>query len=367
MDARPLAIDLFAGGGGLSKGLEQAGFNVRLAVESGVDQASVYMVNHPKTLVLCKRVEEITHFASLVQRVKPPGREIDLVAGGPPCQGFSVANTRTRSASNSHSKMVWEYVRAVKEIKPKAFLMENVLGMKTLNDGALVADLISKFDKMGYYVSEMQLTASEFGVPQNRTRFILLGSRIDEIPAPRPTHGPDTSNPYVTVADAIIGDLPQLNMSAGTAEAKYSSGAKSEYQEWVRDGSEVLYDHITTLCGQDVKRRLGLIKQGENLKSLVEQDRLPPELKVRIDHGGVYRRLCSGQPSVTMVNLRKAMIIHPVENRLLSIREAARLQSFQDSYRFDGKLSFMQQIVGDSVPPLLAEVVARRIRRQVAE
>ena len=127
----------------------------------------------------------------------------------------------------------------------------------------------------------------------------------------------------------------------------------------------MLHDHITTVCGVDVKKRIRLIKQGENLHELMELGRIPKKLRIHIDHASVYRRLSLDLPAVTVVNYRKAMTIHPLEDRLLTLREAARLQSFQDHYRFGGRIGFMQQIVGDSVPPLLAEAVAGRIMTEL--
>jgi DNA (cytosine-5)-methyltransferase 1 len=367
MIEKPVAVDLFSGAGGLSEGLQMAGFDIRLGVESGLDPCLTYMENHPKTPVICRSIEEIPNFRFIVNRVLSDGKKIDLVAGGPPCQGFSGANTRTRGVDNGHSKLVWQFHRAVKQIMPRAFLMENVPGIKSIDEGSLVSDLTSSFERLGYDVVEMQLLASHFGVPQNRKRFFLLGSLEGKIESPKPTHGENGKKPLTTVKDAIIGDLPILGTSTGSNKGCYTNGPTSEYQRWARKNSPDLLDNVTTEIGEDVRERFSLIEQGGNLRKLIDNGELPEHLKIRIDHGGVYRRLCLDQPSYTIVNFRKAMIIHPLENRLLTLREAARLQSFRDNYRFKGKISFMQQVLGDSVPPLLAGCVAKQISKRLVD
>jgi DNA (cytosine-5)-methyltransferase 1 len=266
---------------------------------------------------------------------------------------------------NGHSQLVWQFYRAVKQIKPRAFLMENVTGIQSIKDGALVSELTGCFEELGYEVKSMKLLASEYGVPQNRERFFLLGSKEGKIDDPQPSHGVDGKKPAVTVRDAIIGDLPELGNSTGSRQSAYASFSKTDYQKWASKRSLELYDHLTTKIGDDVKKRFSLIEQGGNLKGLMDLGRLPEGLKIRVDHGGVYHRLRLDQPSYTIVNFRKAMIIHPTEDRLLTLREAARLQSFRDTYRFKGKLSFMQQVIGDSVPPLLAASVAKQISKRL--
>jgi DNA (cytosine-5)-methyltransferase 1 len=354
-----LAIDLFSGAGGLSEGLRLAGFKVCLAVESELDPYLVYTANHRDTPVLWKPVENIKHFKPILHRMRFERAEIDLVAGGPPCQAFSVANTRTRGPQNGHTKLVWEFVRVVREIRPPAFILENVPGILGMGDGELVPSLISKFESIGYHVTVMHLNAADFGVPQLRRRIFLVGSTDGVVRVPRRTHGPSARRPYVTAGDALVGDLPSLDGGVGVETASYASPPRTGYQRWLRLRSRMLHDHVTTACGLKVKRRLEIIGQGQNLHRLAEAGKVPEDLQITIDHASVYRRLRLDTPSVTVVNYRKAMLIHPLENRLLSVREAARLQSFQDRFRFSGRLSFMQQLVGDSVPPLLSRAVAR--------
>lgn len=362
-DDRLLAIDLFSGAGGLSEGLRLAGFDICLAVESELDPYLIYTGNNRRTPVFWKPIQEVKRFKPILHRMGYERADIALVAGGPPCQGFSMANTRTRGMANGHSKLVNEFVRVVEEIKPPAFLMENVLGILGMEGGEFVPNLLRKFESIGYEVSEWRLDASEYGVPQRRRRVFLVGSQTGKIEEPKPTHGPRGTKPLVTVRDAIVGDLPQLENTTGSREAKYPCGPTTAFQKWLRKECWTLYDHVTTECGDDVVKRFDLIGQGENLHKLMEAGRIPDDLKITIDHSSVYRRLRLEQPAVTIVNIRKSMLIHPVENRLLSLREAARLQSFQDRYRFDGRIGGMQQLIGDSVPPLLGKAVAAKVKR----
>ena len=364
---KPIAVDLFSGAGGLSQGLKMAGFDIRLAVESEIDPCVTYMENNPGIPVICKPIQDIPNFKFFVKRIAHDGEKIDLVAGGPPCQGFSHANTRNRGEENDHSQLVWNFYRAVKQMEPRAFLMENVPGIKSTKDRRVVSDLLSDFDSLGYEVSEMQVLASEYGVPQNRRRFFLVGSKGGRIDPPKPTHGDEGRHPFVTVGDAIMGDLPRLDNNNGVKYGEYSSEPTSEYQRWLRKGSPGLSDHMTTKTGSLVNERFQRIKPGGNLNKLMASGELPEWLKIRIDHGGVYHRLELDKPSYTIVNFRKAMIIHPIENRLLTLREAARLQSFRDVVRFRGQISFMQQMIGDSVPPLLAKALSKPICNQLLE
>lgn len=365
-DGRLVAIDVFSGGGGISEGLRLTGFNVCLAVESSLDAYLVYTLNHRHTPVIWESIRRMRGFGLVLHSLGFKKADIDLVAGGPPCQGFSVANKRTRNMQNGQNRLVWEFVRVVKDLQPPAFILENVPGMLGMQDGELVANLKSEFELLGYGVHEMRLDAADYGVPQHRRRLFLVGYDSGKIDEPEPLFGSHSDKPYVKVKDALLGDLPPLDGNTGSTVVQYSRPAETAYQAWSRTGSPRLHDHITTKCGPIVKARFNLIGEGQNLRDLIDQgDKIPKELEVAVGHRSVYRRLDRNEPSVTVVNFRKAMLIHPVENRLLSLREAARLQSFQDRYRFPGKISLMQQLVGDCVPPLLMKAVAEKVASRI--
>lgn len=361
-----IAVDLFSGAGGLSEGLKNAGFDVRLAVDSDYYSCLVYGENH-RVPPICKDIQEIKRFEYLLKAVDLKKREVDLIAGGPPCQGFSIANKITRSEDNEKNKLVMEFVRIVKEIHPPAFIMENVTGLMSISEGSFINEVISDFEDAGYTLSKEALNAADYGVPQMRNRIFIVGMQHGRYVFPMPSHGPKSKNkkPIVSVRNAILGDLPELNGSAGERMSAYSAPPQNKFQKHLRLGCTRIYDHIVTKNNETVKRRISAIPPGASLCDLIESGELAEDLIITVDHKSVYRRLSSDLPSVTIGNFRKAMLIHPAENRLLSLREAARLQSFPDKYRFSRGISHMQQLIGNSVPPLLSKKVALPLKRKL--
>lgn len=369
LDEKPIAIDLFCGAGGLTSGLEMAGFDVCLGVEHSLDAYYVYTLNHRRTPVILQDIREINKISPFLKKMRLNRKNIDLVAGGPPCQGFSIANKKTRNNKNNKNKLVNEFVRIVKEIQPNAFLMENVVGLKSVDSGDTFNSLISKFEKLKYEVDDYKFNAVKFGVPQTRERVFIVGTKTGEFKQPNPTHSDNGSKKYITVKEAILGDLPKLNGTIGETIMDYSNDPKTNYQKRIRGTCRILYDHLTTRNNKKVTKRISYIPAGASLCDLINDGSLPKSLRVKVNHKSVYRRLHPKKPAFTVGNFRKAMIIHPSEDRLLTLREAARLQSFPDNYRFTarfpstGLISHMQQLVGDAVPPLLAKAVGQRIKR----
>jgi len=370
-DEAPKAIDLFCGSGGLSLGLKMAGFDVCLGVEESIDAYLVYTLNHRRTIVLREDIGKITSINPYLRKMRLSRSDIDLVAGGPPCQGFSIANKKTRNNGNGKIKLIDDFLRFVDEIHPKAFIMENVVGIQSFDEGNLLNDLISNFEGLGYDVETLKLNAADYGVPQTRKRVFVIGTTSGKITPPKITYGDEGNKDYMTVKDAILGDLPKLNGTIGETRMKYSKPPQSEYQKQIRGTCRYLNDHITTKNRHKVTERISYIKPGESLCDLIDNGTLPESLRITVDHKSVYRRLHPKKPSVTVANYRKAMLIHPKEDRLLTIREAARLQSFPDNYRFTGRyattglISHMQQLVGDAVPPLLAKAVGKSLKRKI--
>lgn len=362
-EGKLIAVDLFSGAGGLSEGLKNAGFDVRLAVDSDYYSCLVYGENH-HIPPLCKDIKEIKRFEYLLKAVDLKKREVDLIAGGPPCQGFSIANKITRNENNEKNKLVMEFVRIVKEIHPPAFIMENVTGLMSISEGSFINDVISDFEDAGYTISKATLNAADYGVPQMRNRIFIVGMQHSKYVFPKPSHGPN-GKPYVSVGNALLGDLPELNGSTGERIVPYMANPQNKFQKHLRLGCTRIYDHIITKNNETVKRRISAIPQGASLCDLIKNGELDEDLIITVDHKSVYRRLSSNLPSVTIGNFRKAMLIHPIENRLLSLREAARLQSFQDKYRFRRGISHMQQLIGNSVPPLLSKKVAFPLKRKL--
>lgn len=354
-----IAIDLFCGAGGLSEGLLMAGFSVIAAVENDKNAAATYRRNHPNTVLIDKDITKLTA-KELLDMVGIYSSEIDIIAGGPPCQGFSMANGWSRHINNSNNGFVWHFVKWVEQIKPKAFLMENVIGFTAIDGGRLKNKLLTKFREIGYtYADIYTLDAANYGVPQHRRRVFLVGFlNRNKYEIPKQTFGmPD--KPFITVADAIIGDLPSIKQLPGENKTNYADEPKNSYQHKTRGNKKILYNHITTNCAEHIREKFSWISQGCNWESIKDR------IGIKVQYSSLYKRLDPNKPSITMSNYRKSMIIHPLENRLLSVREAARLQSFRDSYIFEGGISSMQQQVGNAVPLLLGKAVAKKIRKML--
>jgi DNA (cytosine-5)-methyltransferase 1 len=358
MKDKPIAIDLFCGAGGLSEGLQMAGFTAAAAVENDKNAASTYKRNHPNTVLVSKSISDLT-VSELLDAVGIYSSEIDIIAGGPPCQGFSMANGWSRYIDNSNNGFVWYFVKWVEQIKPKAFLMENVIGFAAIDGGRLKDALLNKFREIGYSKADIYtIDAANYGVPQHRRRVFLIGFlNNNKYEIPKQKFGIDSS--FITVADAIIGDLPPISPLPGDNKTTYEDAPISWYQQKIRGGKKTLYNHITTNCAEHIREKFSWIPQGANWEYIKDK------IGIKVQYSSLYRRLDPNKPSITMSNYRKSMIIHPTENRLLSVREAARLQSFSDNYIFGGGISSMQQQVGNAVPPLLAKAVGKQIKKML--
>lgn len=346
------AVDVFSGAGGLSLGAEKAGINILLAIEKDRHAAETFFHNHPRAKILCKDITEIK-----------PLEHIDaspfIIFGGPPCQGFSTSNTKTRSLNNANNYLFHEFLRFVEELQPLWFLFENVEGITTFDNGNTVKQIKKLFFDLGYDTTEDVLYASDYGVPQNRNRFIMVGNRL----------GIDFKFPKkfdykVSVQDAI-SDLPSLKNGDNISEMEYlkTTSESSEYAKEMRKNSIKSLQNFVSRNKEYVLERYKHIGHGQNWKAI------PDELMKNYSnksncHSGIYKRLDPSLPSVVISNYRKNMLIHPFEDRGLSVREAARLQSFPDDFIFKGNLSHIQQQIGNAVPPLLGEVIFKAIKEQ---
>ena len=251
--------------------------------------------------------------------------------------------------------MFLEYVRLITETEPAWIVFENVKGLIETEGGIFFRAVLNSLRGIGYTVSSFLLDAADYGVPQNRTRLFVIGSLLGKTvtPPPRKRAG------KVTVREAI-GDLPHLEIGASTDTLPYATSACSRYAAVLRGKLSECGNHLVTMSGSDIARRYRYVPQGGNWKSIPA--RLMKNYRDRTRcHTGIYHRLRDDRPSIVVGNYRKNMLIHPWENRGLSVREAARLQSFPDRYRFCGSIGFQQQQVGNAVPPLLAEAVFAHI------
>jgi DNA (cytosine-5)-methyltransferase 1 len=339
------AIDLFSGAGGLSLGAQNAGFEIVVAVEKDKDFALTFKKNHPNSTVI---TDDIRNINTQQLNIKP-----FIIFGGPPCQGFSISNTQTRNIDNKNNLLFEEFIRFVKELESEWFLFENVEGIVSFNKGATIKHIEQCFKDLGYIVSSKIVCASDYGVPQNRNRFIMVGNKSGicfEFPKPQ--------KKKITVADAI-SDLPDLENGQQLEVGKYKN-IGSTFAKKMRKGSKNPLQNYVSKNADYVIERYSYIGQGQNWRAIPEHLMLNYKNSQNC-HSGIYKRLDLNKPSVVISNYRKNMLIHPFQNRGLSVREAARLQSFPDTFIFEGSIMKIQQQIGNAVPPLMAEAIFKKI------
>ncbi|MCC7635764.1 DNA cytosine methyltransferase [Stenotrophomonas rhizophila] len=395
---KKVVVDLFAGAGGFSCGFEMAGATAALAVESDRWACDTYEHNHPGTKVLCEDVTAL-EASKLVQAVE--GKKVDLVIGGPPCQGFSIANRNGGDPKDPRNSLFMDFVRLGSALDPSVMIIENVpnLVKARTSSGELVIDVIKKtMEALGYYFYSNILLATDYGVPQIRRRLFCVASKRElDNPFPIPTHCVGVSENQLfslpgqglklcpNLWDAI-SDLPVLAAAEGGEDQPYVLPAENAYQEWARDGSERIYNHKAMAHGKRMVERFASMKWGDSVNDV------PHHLKPRRRNSSEInstaydqnnRRMPPHSPCNTVPASFYANFVHPFQNRNFTAREGARIQSFPDTYRFFGKPTvvshkllgredrkediFLCQYnqVGNAVPPLMAEAVARNILNQI--
>jgi DNA (cytosine-5)-methyltransferase 1 len=345
-----IAVDIFSGAGGLSVGAKWAGIKSALAVELDPFSAETYTENHPETIVLQQDIKDINPLSRIA---KHPF----ILFGGPPCQGFSDANTKTRNLDNPNNSLFKEYLRFVEILQPEWILFENVKGFKSFNQGSIAIEVEKRLGELGYQTNSSVLCASDYGVPQNRYRFFIVGHRKDK-GGIKFDFEQISRKETVSVRDAI-SDLPSLSNGDKKEFDDYRDEIKNEFVGLMRQDSKSATQNLVSQNNDVVIERYKSIKQGQNWKAIEKS--LTNYKSTDNMHSGIYRRLNPNEPACTIANYRKSMLIHPFEDRGLSLREAARLQSFPDTYRFYGKIGDMQQQVGNAVPPLLAKAIFEQI------
>jgi DNA (cytosine-5)-methyltransferase 1 len=360
----PIAIDLFAGAGGMSLGFEKAGFHIAQAVEQDARAAATYRHNNPGVDLIEDDIRNVDPIECLRRRGLRPGDATALI-GGVPCQGFSESNRRTRTSANEQNHLYREYVRFLAAVMPAWFVIENVAGLRTMEQGVILKRIVNDCEALGYAVNWDELNAAEFGVPQIRRRIFIIGNRIGAtITFPDATHG-SCRNPHATVRQAL-SDLPLLKNGSSTDRKPYARSSRlSRYQRAMRssmNGTGTVQGNFVSRSADIIIQRYRHIGKGKNWEAIPEE-LMQNYLDASRCHTGIYHRLEWDKPSKVIGNFRKNMLIHPQQHRGLSVREAARLQSFPDDYEFIDSIGFQQQQVADAVPPLLAEAVARCIVR----
>lgn len=345
-------VDLFAGVGGLTYGFMEAGYKVVLANEIDPEIAYAYTQNHIGTKMIN---EDITKL-DIVQTFGPYKGEIDIVIGGPPCQGFSQKGSR-KTINDERNFLFRYFFEIVKYLKPKLFLMENVPNLLTTENGLFKAEIEQIFGEIGYELDCNILNAGDFGVPQLRRRAFILGSLgHKKIMLP-------TGNGVKVTIDEAISDLAFLESGEGAEEQEYRFDVKSEYQKMMRGKMETLYNHVATRHSQEAINKLKMIPVG------MGKEVLPKELLTKSIYSGTWSRMIAGEQSVTITTRfdtpSSGRFTHPILNRCITVREAARIQSFPDDFIFYGKKSSQMKQVGNAVPPLLGKSIAEAILNQI--
>jgi DNA (cytosine-5)-methyltransferase 1 len=334
-------IDLFSGCGGFSCGLEMAGFECVLGVDFDKDAAASFAKNHPHAQTYCGDIKNLTndYLKKTLGNTK-----IDMIVGGPPCQGFSTVGKG--EASDPRNKLFLEFVRIVKFLKPKILVMENVTGLLASKNQNTLNSIIKLFSEMGYALDARVLSAEEYGVPEKRRRTFIIGTKNCGAPEfPQILCGPRGVNKLKTVADALKNLNTQIaNHDIGSAQIKN----KLDYE------------------------RLKCIPTGKGIRYKSDNDKyLPKRLSFKINWKKLregrfrqtkYQRLDPKKPSFTILTSR-TMYYHPTENRYLTAREAARIQSFPDQFVFYGSVTSQFRQIGNAVPPMLAKEIGMTLKR----
>lgn len=350
-------IDLFCGCGGFSKGFEEAGFNVRFGVDLWNDATVTYKKNFPNAVVLNEDITKVTG-KSIMDMCGMKYEDVDVIIGGPPCQGFSVSGKRL--IDDERNKLYKSFVDLVAEIKPKMFVMENVPGLVRLFDGKVGEQVVEDFTNIGYTVKNRILSADNYGVPQQRKRVFFVGvnnekfSDPDSYEYPVPFTGIGELYPAITTKDAI-SDLDFVPDDVVKGEnIPYEIPPQNDYQRLMREGSESVLNHSITVHKDRTKEIIAMVPDGGNYKDLPQD--LWSTRKVHI----AWTRMDSKKPCFT-IDTGHNHHFHYRANRVPTVRESARIQSFPDTFEFIGIKTSQLKQVGNAVPPLLAKAVAESV------
>lgn len=389
----PTCIDLFSGGGGLAEGFRQAGWRIVAASDVDSGASATFRRNFPEASFFEGPISKVTAEMLMDETGLKPG-DLDCLIGGPPCQSFSY-NNHQRSADDERARLFRRYLKIVATLRPKTLVMENVPGMLSVGGGSIVKAIRRRLKKLGYEVAIRILYAEDFGVPQQRRRVFVVASRVGDPRDifPEGTHGPaakpsEEANSYVhrwsppegttlpkfvTVGDAIA-DLPRLTSGGGKFECAYRKPAKTEYQRTARSNADKLRNHVCHSLTGDMLRRIKHVPEGGNWRDIPRHLLTEGMKRARkSDHTKRYGRLKRSKLASTILTKcdphwdpHWGAYVHPTQNRTITVREAARLQGFPDTFVFEGThLSKQYEQVGNAVPPPLAAALGCKARVHV--
>ena len=351
-------MDLFCGAGGLSKGFLDAGYDVILGVDFDESALKTFKENHGSTTALKLDLYDHSNIDQIVSFLDEKGvTELDVLVGGPPCQGFSYAGKM--DVNDKRNFLYLAMVKLTAKLKPKAVLIENVLAMIEANGGIGAKRVIKDFEDIGYKMSTKVLFAPDYGIPQIRRRVFFVGLRDTETEFEFPTPVLKPSE-YITCEEAI-SDLPSLqtpdgNIIRGTEKQAYSTPPSSSYQALMRVNSEWVYNHFGSVPIEKTRTMIALVPEGKNYLAL------PEEYRGLYKYHEALTRYHSKRPSLT-INTGHRSHFHYKWNRIPTVRECARLQSFPDDFIFYGNQSDQFKQVGNAVPPILGEAIARQLKK----
>ena len=329
-------------------GFQQAGFKILLGVDIDEKSLLTFQKNFPNTSTLNLDLSDEEGIKKINDSLG--SKKVDVVIAGPPCQGFSL--TGPRNFDDKRNKLYLSVIEFVRKNQPKAFLIENVPGIATLYSGKIRQEINKRFQNLGYAVNSDVLCAADYGVPQIRKRFFFVGLKKEysKYSFPDRTHRPDN---YLSCSDAIA-DLPPLEDEIGTEISSYSTKAISPYQKKMRLGSKSLHNHVATCHTDKVKKVISLVPEGGNYKDL------PPGVGESRKFNEAWTRYHSKKPART-IDTGHRNHFHYKYNRVPTVRENARLQSFPDKFVFLGNRTQQYRQVGNAVPPILAENMAKQL------
>lgn len=370
-------FSLFSGCGGCSLGLKQAGINVDLAVDIDQDACNTYSANLGQNTAWCVDLSTIKPI-DILEKSNARKDNIALIVGGPPCQGFSSAGAK--DWADPRNVLIRNFVDTIISLKPTWFIMENVEGLLTANDGVFLIEALTQFLEAGYWVRTKKIYMEQYGIPQRRKRVFVVGNlECCDFDFPEQTHfeQPTLFNTeqqrLIKILEAI-GDLPP---ASSTGEVFYHKVPQNDYQERLRkmDSSPISYHQIKDL-NEIAQKRVAFLKQGNTMKHLPQElqhssftrrsyrrvmDGTPTESRGGAPSG--LKRLIAHEPSLTITSGSPSEFIHPTENRPLTLRECARLQSFPDWYEFQGSPTSIATQIGNAIPPMFMEILATHIQK----
>lgn len=341
-------LDLFCGAGGLSLGFQLAGYNIVGGVDFKKDAILTHEKNFKNSISICGDITKIDD-EKVIELFG--NKEVDVIIGGPPCQGFSAGN-RQQIENDPRNKLFFEFIRFVKILKPKAIVIENVRQILTKDNGFAKNKIFEILNENGYNIDVRVLNASDYGVPQKRNRAVFIGIRNDVGTIDYDKIKKDEK--IVTVEEAI-GELYELEKSDSNI---LNSKPVTKYQKYLRSKYNTILNHEKKYPNSEVQERISYVPQGGNWQSVPEH-----LWKVQRNnrHSSAYKRLNEKEPSIT-IDTGHMNYFHPLYNRVPTVRESARIQSFPDDFEFVGTVTSQLRQVGNAVPPLMAKAIGELIK-----